>query len=184
MVSGALLGLLIVAGILVALVTGGNGPELLMHHDARIDVSAGVPQRWHTQNFDNEVGLATHTGFVVSNVKRTFTYPDLRGGMATTSWNMMDLPPHAVVVEISESVRLPVVCDAEGNLPVTDFPLSLEAADVITTGRSWGAPPRHYISACLDNGKHFGVHAWFFPNASHSDRELAAALINSIEPTS
>jgi hypothetical protein len=180
----ALLGLLAVA-ILVTVAIRSEEPAGVLHHDPRLDVSARIPKGWHTQTFDNDVGLATHTGFVVSSVAHTFGYPDLRGGKSTSEWDMTDLPPHAVVVEISRVVRLPVACNSEeGNMSVTDLPLSLDDFDVIRTGRRYGSPPRQFIGVCLDNGRHFGVNAWFFLDASHSDRALAAELITSIERAS
>jgi hypothetical protein len=129
------------------------------------------------------VGLATHAGVLVSNVEHTFTYPDLSGGRSTSSWDMTGLPPDAVVVEVSEVVRLPVACNSDdgGDMPVTDFPLTLDDADAMTGRSRHGAPPRHYIGVCLHDGKHFGVHAWFFPQASDGDRKLVEDIVSSIE---
>jgi hypothetical protein len=180
-VGVGLLGLLLVASLFVALT--GEQPALFTLNSSRINVSAVVPEGWHTQRFDNNVGLATHTGVLVSNVDHTFEYPDLSGGRATSSWDMGDLPPHAVVVEISEVVRIPVACNSEdgGDTPVTNFPLSLDNADATTMRSSHGAPPRHYVGVCLGNGMHFGVHTWFFPQASDGDRKLAEEIVSSIE---
>jgi hypothetical protein len=135
--------------------------------------------------FANEVGLATHTGFIASSVDHTFRYPNLGGGEATSAWEMTDVPSDAVVVEISRVDRLPVACHSEdGNMSITKFPLSLDRLEFIATGPQHGAPPRGYLGVCLEDGKHFGVHAWFFPQASERDRELAAELISSLEPAS
>jgi hypothetical protein len=173
---------LALATILTALVIRSPDPAGVTHQDPRLDVSARVPEGWHTQSFDDEVGLATHTGFVVSNIPHYFRHPDLRGGETTSGWDMNDLPPHAVVLEISRVVRLPVACNSEaGNMSITAFPLSLEQLETITTGPRYGAPPRRYLGVCLGDGKHFGVHAWFFPQASERYRDLAAELISSIQ---
>jgi hypothetical protein len=173
---------LALATILTALVIRSPDPAGVTHQDPRLDVSAHVPEGWHTQSFDDEVGLATHTGFVVSNIPHYFRHPDLRGGETTSGWDMKDLPPHAVVLEISRVVRLPVACSSEaGNMSITAFPLSLEQLETITTSPRYGAPPRRYLGVCLEDGKHFGVHAWFFPQASEHDRDLAAELISSIQ---
>ncbi len=100
----------------------------------------------------------------------------------TSSWDMTDLPARAVVVEISRVIRLAVACNSEvGDMSVTDFPLSLDQFETVTTGPRYGAPPRRYLGVCLEDGRHFGVHVWFFPQASAHDRELAAELISSIE---
>jgi len=181
-VGVALLGLLLVASLFVAL-TGGEHSTMFTLNSSRIDASAVVPEGWHTQSFDNNLGLATHTGVLVSNVDHTFEYPDLSGGRATSSWDMGDLPPHAVVVEISEVVRIPVRCNSEGegDMPVTNFPLSLDEANAATTRSNQGEPHRRYIGVCLRNGKHFGVHTGFFPQASDGDRKLAKEIVSSIE---
>jgi hypothetical protein len=169
--------------ILVTLAVRSDRPHSLARHDTRLDVSARIPAMWHTQTFDNDLGLATHTGFVVSNVPHRFDYPDLGGGRSTSAWDMSAVPPHAVVVELGSVVRLAGACNAElGNEPVTDFPLSLDDADMIKSGPRFGSPPRLYIPVCLVNGNHFSVNAWFFPEASARDRELADELISSIEP--
>ena len=65
---------------------------------------------------------------------------------------------------------------------MTDFPLSLDDAEMIKSGPRYGSPPRLYIQVCLVNGNTFTVNAWFFPEASARDRELADELISSIEP--
>lgn len=177
------LGAIMVVSILVALAVRSNRPPGLARHVTRLDVSARIPATWHTQTFDNDVGLATHTGFVVSNLPHRFDYPDLGGGRSTSAWDMSAVPPHAVVVELSRVVRLPGACNAgPWNEPVTNFPLSLDDAEMIKSGPRFGSPPRLYIPVCHVNGNHFTVNAWFFPEASARDRELADELIGSIEP--
>jgi hypothetical protein len=178
-----LLGAITVTAMLVTFAARSERPPDLARHDPRLHVSAAIPKGWPTQSFDNEVGNATHTGFVVSNVAHTFGYPGLGGGGATSAWDMTKLPPHAVVVEIGRVVRFAVKCNSEdGNMPVTDFPLSLDDAEIINTGPRFGSPPRLYIPVCLNNGSHFTVHAWFFPEATARDRGLAEELVSSIYP--
>jgi hypothetical protein len=181
----AVLGALGALAGLVFLLTRSEHPQLVFHHDSRLGVSARVPPAWHIQAFDNNVGLATHTGFVVSNVAHTFTYPDLTGGRSTSGWDMTELPSYAVVVEISRVVRLDVACNSgEENMTVTNFPLSLEDPGVVRARRVHGSPPRHYIGVCLRNGENFGIHTWLFPEASLRDSKLARELIASIRPSS
>lgn len=141
----AVLGALLVMSILVALAVRSDRPPVLARHDTRLDVSARIPTMWHTQTFDNDLGLATHTGFVLSNVPHRFDYPDLGGGRSTSAWDMSAVPPHAVVLELGRVVRLAGACNAEPwDEPVTDFPLSLDDADMIKSGPRFGSPPRLY----------------------------------------
>lgn len=155
----------------------------MTHHDPRLDVSARIPEGWHIQSFYDRVGFARHTGFVVSNIPHHFRHPR---GEATSAWDMSDLPPHAVVIDVSRIVAglAPVACNAErGGVSATDFPLSLDRFRTITGATRYGDPPRRYLRVCLEDGSDFGVHVWFLPQASEHDRDLAAELISSIEPS-
>jgi hypothetical protein len=174
-----------VVAILVAVAKLRAGPDLVSYEDSRLDVSARVPESWQRQAFDSDLGLVTHTGFLVSNVQHTFRYPRLGGGVSTSAWDMGALPPNTLVIEVGEVVRFNVPCNSEdGNMRVTEFPLSLDEAETVESGPRYGAPPRLYIPICLDNGDNFNVNAWFFPQASDQDRELAYEMVSSVRPTS
>jgi hypothetical protein len=166
--------------IVAALVMRNPQPAGVIHHDPRLDVSARFPEGWQTQSFDDRVGFATHTGFVVSNVPHHFRHPR---GEATTTWDMTDLPPNAVVVDVSRIITslAPIAGDSAEGVSATDFPLSLDRFRTITGASRYGDPPRRYLRVRLEDGSEFGVHVWFLPRASEKDRDLAEDLIASIE---
>jgi hypothetical protein len=171
---------LAVGAIATALVIRNPQPAGTVHHDPRLDVSARIPEGWHIQSFDDRVGFATHTGFVVSNVAHDFRHPR---GQAVTTWDLSDLPPHAVVIDISRIIAgLDVGGGQAGGPPATDFPLSLDRFRSYTKASQFGVPPRLYFRVLLEDGSDFGVHVWFLPEASDHDRDLAEDLISSIEP--
>lgn len=181
--TAAVLLVLALGAIVAALLIRNPQPAGVTHHDPRLDISVRVPEGWHTQSFDDRVGFATHTGFIVSNVPHHFRHPL---GEATSAWDMSELPANAVVVDVSRVVAGLDVgpCNAErGGVSATDFPISLDRFRTITGASRFGGPPRRYLRVCLEDGSDFGVHAWLFPQASERDRNLAAELISSITPS-
>jgi hypothetical protein len=161
---------------LAVVVTGSPAHTWTTWIDPRTGVAGRYPADWHLQSFDDNLGLATHTGMVFSNVAHHFEYPDLPEGRATSAWDYEDLPDDAVVIEVSQTVRLSILCKR------TTLPLSLDDGQLSRDRPSYGAPPRLFIPACIEGRNGIGVHVLFFPETSARDRLAARTFVESIGP--
>ncbi|MFN2587831.1 MAG: hypothetical protein ABR613_06925 [Actinomycetota bacterium] len=130
------------------------------------------PPGWHVQTFDAPVGLATHEGAVLSNVRHRFAHPDLRRA-ETGAWDFRQVPAHAVALELSQSIRLAIVCRK-----TTETPLRLGRAEVVRG--EYGSPPRRFLSLCVRGQSNFGLHVWFGKDASAADAAAARKVVRSI----
>ncbi|MDQ4025286.1 MAG: hypothetical protein M3217_07330 [Actinomycetota bacterium] len=130
------------------------------------------PPGWRVQTFDT-VGLATHEGAVLSNVRHRFDYPDLRSGGETSAWDFRHVPDHAVVVELSQVIRLMGNC-----AKTTETPLSLGDSEV--TRGAYGSPPRLWQSLCVRGQSNYGLNVWLGENASRADEAAARKVVRSI----
>ena len=148
-----------------------------LHRDAALGVEAPYPNDWHLQSFDNDLGLARHSGFVLSSRPHHFEYPDLGGGRSTSSWDMRGLSTTAVVIEISQVERFPIRCRR-----TSAFPMSLDKA--VEARPRWGSSPRLFLSACVEDTKGFNVHAWIGSEADPRDAAAAFKIVESIRPVS
>jgi hypothetical protein len=170
--GGAAVGLAVVLAVMVA-----SSLTWTAWRDTRAGVSGRYPASWSRQVFDDDLGLATHTGVVFSNVPHHFEYPDLPEGSSTSAWDYEGLPDDAVVVEVSETVRFSFACKN-----TTPFPLSLSDGHLAQDKPAYGAPPRLFISACIQGRNALDVHVLVFPDASARDRAAARDLVESIRP--
>lgn len=145
--------------------------------DPRVGVSGRYPPGWSHQYFDDQVGPATHTGVVFSNVAHHFDYPDLPTGSSTSAWDYRALPDDAVVVEVSATIRFEIMCRR-----TTAFPLALSDGHRAQDKPAYGAPPRLFIPACIEGGNGLGVHVLVWPDASQRDRDAARDIVEMIKP--
>ncbi|MGH2731021.1 MAG: hypothetical protein ACRDJI_10500 [Actinomycetota bacterium] len=143
--------------------------------DPRLGLTIQYPMTWEVQRFDNRVGRATHTGLIISNVVHHFRHPELVRGSVTSSWDMRDLPDHAVVVEVSQISRIVELCGE-----TSSFPLALEDAQVVSG--VWGSPPRLFLPGCAGGKYRFGLHVWMWPDSSYGDRRIARQIVQSVRP--
>lgn len=145
--------------------------------DARLKIGLRYPRGWSIDHFENDLGLATHTGVLLSNVDVELRYPDLPSG-ATTLWDMHDLPDHTVVVEVSRAPRFSVPCDE-----TSPFPLPLPTAAQEPTEPSYGAPPKYFVTACVEGRLPFNVFVYAFPHVDPVDLVRAWQVVASITPS-
>ncbi|HEV2755777.1 MAG TPA: hypothetical protein VG318_08380 [Actinomycetota bacterium] len=131
------------------------------------------PRGWRVQTFDRTVGLATHEGAVVSNVRHRFDYPELGAGERTSAWDFRRVPSHAVVVELSQVIRLVHVCRK-----TTETPLSLADSEVVRG--AYGSPPRLWQTLCLRGQSNFGLNVWLGADSTPEDRAAARKVVRSI----
>ena len=152
-----------------------DDPLLVTHVDKRLGVQFEYPTAWYLQSFNNLVGMATHTGFILSSKNHYFQYPNLGLSRATSQWDMRTVPRDAVVVEVAETVRFEIRCKKTKN-----FPPALEDAQKVGSGPSYGAPKRFYIPICRKGLNGFHVFVWEFPESSITEREAAVSVVESI----
>jgi hypothetical protein len=168
--------LLALAAILIAIVAGSRARTWAHWQDDRTGVAGRYPAAWHRESFDDNLGLATHTGMVFSNVPHHFEYPDLPEGRSTSAWDYEDLPDDAVVVEVSKTVRFDLTCKR------TTLPLSLSDGNLSRDKPAYGAPPRLFIPGCIEGRNGIGVHVLVFPDASPRDVRAVRTFVGSIRP--
>jgi outer membrane protein assembly factor BamB len=148
------------------------------YRDPELGWSVAYPPGWRLQAFDQEIGLlAAFRGVLVSNVDFRFHHPDLGDDAHTTAWDMRGIPAHAVVVEFHFQSRF----GGPNEKPQMPFPLSLEDAQPSRDRPAYGAPqPRLFLPV---RGTSYAVNAWFGPDASEQDREIARRMVASIRTT-
>ena len=129
------------------------------------------PEGWAIQTFDH-AGLATHEGVVLTNVRHRFRHPHIPDG-ATSVWDFTGVPGHAVVIEMSQTIRLMGNCAR-----TTDTPLHLAAAERVRGAH--GSPPRRFLSICIRGQSGFGLHVWLGEEATAADREAVGRVVRSL----
>ena len=144
---------------------------------ARSDFALTVhfPGSWRPQAFDDEVHYRFY-GVLISNPGIKLAHPDL-GSELTTAWDMTELPPDAVVVEVSHTL-------GPDNPPErsTDFPVSLEDAQRVDVRDNYGAPqPRLWIPLKVAGGHAYEVSVWIGEDAAASDRAIAERIVESVK---
>jgi hypothetical protein len=144
------------------------------YQDRELGWSLAYPPGWHRQTFDDVFIGPTLRGALVSNVAFEFRHPDLGDSGHTSAWDMRGLPPHAVVVEFHALARF----GPPTQPPAAVFPLSLDDAERVRDRPAYGAPQPRLLLSLGETG--YAVFAWFGPNASEQDRELARRIVASI----
>jgi hypothetical protein len=173
----AALAIVALAVVLGAMVAGSRARTWTSWRDPRIGVAGHYPAAWHRESFDDRVGLATHTGMIFSNIPHHFEYPELPEGSATSAWDLEDLPDDAVVVEVSQTIRIDIRCTR-----TTPFPLALENAQRAHDKPSFGAPSRLFLPACIEGRSGIGIHVHLFPSASGREIDAVERFVESIRP--
>ncbi|MGH2683439.1 MAG: hypothetical protein ACRDIX_09440 [Actinomycetota bacterium] len=144
------------------------------YRDSQLEWSMAHPSGWHLQTFHDEFRGGTFRGALVSNVDFEFRHPDLGEGGHTSAWDMRGLPPHAVVVQFQALARFGLPTEP----PDAKFPLSLDDAQRVRDRPPYGAPQPRLFLPLGETG--YAVFAWFGPDASEGDREIARQIVASI----
>jgi hypothetical protein len=134
-----------------------------------------TPDEWYVQHFDEPRGLI---GSLIANVRHRFRHPDLGPNASTSAWRLADLPDGAVVISIE---RLDTGPHGVEQSPDSRFPLSLDNASLVDVYRP-GADWDHFVLPFVHDGQDVELHAWFGPDASEHDREIARRIVESIAP--
>lgn len=148
--------------------------EWRTYRDPELGWSMAYPPGWHLQTFDEQFLGPTFRGALVANVDFQFRHPDLGQGRHTSAWDMRELPSHAMVVEFHAVARYGLPTDAPG----AQFPLSLDDARPVRDRPAYGAPQPRLFLPLGETG--YAVFAWFGPDASEPDRQIAHRIVASI----
>jgi hypothetical protein len=138
-------------------------------------LTVDFPGTWRPQAFDDEVHYRFY-GVLISNAGIKLAHPDL-GPELTTGWDMTELPPDAVVVQVSHTL-------GPGNPPErsTDFPVSLDDARRVEVRDNYGAPqPRLWIPLKVAGGYAYQISVWIGEDAVSSDRAIAERIVESVK---
>ncbi|HEY7873580.1 MAG TPA: hypothetical protein VIG64_00505 [Actinomycetota bacterium] len=146
--------------------------------DRPLKVHFHYPRGWSVAHFENDLGLVTHTGTLVSNLDHDFRYPDLGPGSATSAWEMTGLPDDTVLVEISRAPRFAMPCRDTDR-----FPLPLSTAARSSNEPLYGAPRYYWLRGCIEDRPSFGVFVYLFPDAGARDALRAWQIVRSIRPS-
>ena len=155
----------------------------LTHLDRSLDVQVTYPKGWHLQTFSNSVGMAIHSGFILSTESHRFEYPEQEAPEGvikeTNLWDMNELPNNAVVVEVSETPSHGFLCERTWH-----FPPVIEEARRVQYRPSFGTPAGLLLAVCREGHDWFNVNVWHFPGSSEEDRETAREIVDSISAVS
>jgi Tol biopolymer transport system component len=156
------------------LTTPLDTPRWETYRDRQLGWSMAYPSEWRLQTFHEEFIGPTFRGALVSNVDFEFRHPDLGEGAHTGAWDMRGLPPDAVVVEFHALARFGLPTEP----PDTKLPLSLDDARPVRDRPPYGAPQPRLFLSLGETG--YAMFAWFGPNASERDREIARRIVATI----
>lgn len=158
------------------------GPTI-SHRHADQDWSWRYPANWHLQTFDEWIGHSMFEGALASNLNHHFVHPS-GPNFGTSAWDFRGLPANVVVLQLAQLDRFDIPCDDARAFPKTDgmepseFPLSLSDAEA-----SHGPPDAfaiRFLPVCIPGEAVYNLHAWFGPDATPQDWEVAEDVVASI----
>ena len=183
---------LLVVGVSIALAlwlvtrdqaTLPSGGAMTTFELEELGIAIDYPSQWQLQPFDEDLGMAHHTGAVISNVRHRFVHPYPGRSSSTSAWNMQGLPEGLIVLSFQQLDRHNF--EARRN---QGFPLSLENAilshDAEEGIDTYGAPqPRYFIPFAVEGHLGSGVQV-YIGDVGPKERTAVERILASVEPIS
>ena len=141
------------------------------HTDPDADWSVRYPREWHLQIDDGSCPFQ-HEQILVTNVGHDLQHPEIGGGGCTDQWDMRELSPGFVVLELETPADV-----AHGREKVA---LSLKEARISSPVPEFGVPARVWIPVWIDRQHQYLVRLWLGPIATQHDQKVVQQVVSSI----
>lgn len=152
-------------------------PDVSTSRLSQLGIEVDYPSNWYLQPFDEDLGLARHSGAVISNVEHRFVHPDPSGTDSTSAWDMSGLPEGVIVLSFQQLDRHNFEAKR-----TTGFPLDLEDARVSRDDDTYGAPqPRYFIPFAVDGHLGSGVQV-YIGDVGPAERAAVERILASVRP--
>lgn len=151
------------------------------HQLPALGIEFDYPSYWHLQEFGDNVGLASMTGALVSNIEHEFHHPDLGPHEGTSAWDMRELPDDLIVVSFEQLDRHNFEARRTKSLPLflDDAVVTRDPADNVPT---YGAPqPRLFLPFAVKGHLNSGAQVFIGDVGTH-EREVVEAILASVRP--
>lgn len=155
--------------------------QVSTHQLPDLGIEFDYPSNWHLQEFDDNLGLASMTGALVSNVEHGFEHPDVGEGGSTSAWDMRGLPEDLIVVSFEQLDRHNFEAKRTRRLP-----LDLESAVVSQDAKhhvdTYGAPqPRLFLPFSVAGHLSSGAQV-FIGDVGSEERDVVERILASVRP--
>lgn len=151
------------------------------HQLPELGIEFDYPSNWHLQEFGDDLGLASMTGALVSNIRHDFHHPDLGPNAGTSAWDMRDLPDDLVVISFEQLDRHNFEATRSKGLPLEldNAVVSQDAKDGVDT---YGAPqPRLFLPFAVEGHLNSAAQV-FIGDVQAGEREVIDAILGSVRP--
>lgn len=155
--------------------------QMSTHQLPELGIEFDYPWNWHLQEFDENLGLASMTGALVSNIRHDLHHPDLGPDEGTSAWDMRGLPEDLIVISFEQLDRHNSEATGDERLPL-ELANALVSEDAKHGVDTYGAPQPRLFLPFAAKGHLSSAAQVFIGDVGADEHEVVDAILGSVRP--